>query len=80
MNQIVNIVKKWMETYDVDNLLLCEAILAELGQEDLDLASGTTIQVGEAFKNLGNLLLIDIVIDSKKFVDLVWLYHDVRAQ
>jgi len=60
-----------METYDVDNLLLCEAILAELGQEDLDLASGTTIQVGEAFKNLGNLLLIDIVIDSKKFVDLV---------
>jgi hypothetical protein len=62
---------------NLDDLLLCEAVLAELAHELLKLIVLAAIEVGEASEDVIYLSLIDLVVQSENELDFLNLFAEL---
>ena len=68
------------KTYKVNDLLLGESVLAEVGEEDLNFLDRAAIQVGERLENLSDFFGRDLVVDLKELFNLFRLGHHIDVQ
>jgi hypothetical protein len=70
---------KWL-TYQVDYLILGEAVLAELAHELLHFHSVTAEQVGETLEDVHNVAFLNSVVEFKQVEHLGHLLLQINAQ